>query len=185
MKNEIVRLGLILCIITVIASGTLAFVNQATYPVIQEQIRVANDNARKQIIPTADNFELVEGDFGPDVQEVYKATSGTETVGYIIKNAPSGYGGPIELMVGVLNDGTIAGAVIGTHAETPGLGAKAKDEPFISKYIGKSIENPLVVAKVPTGADNEIAAISGATITSDAVTLGVNQAVEVYKTKLK
>lgn len=185
MKNEIVKLGLILCFITVIASGTLAVINQVTEPIIQEQIRVANDNARKQIIPTADDFELLEGDFGSDVKEVYKATQAGEFVGYIIKTEPGGYNGPMELMVGILNDETIAGAVLGTHTETPGLGAKAQDEAFISQYAGKSIEKDIVVSKSNTGADNEVVAISGATITSDAVTDGVNQAIESFKTKLK
>ncbi len=186
MKNEIVKLGIILCVISVIASGSLAMVNDITKPIIAEQQIAANDAARQQIIPSADSFEKVDGDFGAGVVEVYKAISGSEEIAYILKTiSSSGYGGDIEIITGINKDGTIAGAVIGTMNETPGLGAKAKDQPFISQYNGKSIEGALVVSKNATGAENEIVAISGATITSQAVTDGINLAVDVYNKNFK
>ena len=185
MKNEIVKLGLILCIISLIASGLLALANDVTAPIIAEQQIAADDAARKQIIPDAELFEKVEGDFGPGVVEVYKAMKGSEEIAYIVKSLSKGYAGDIEIISGINLDGTIAGATIGNMNETPGLGAKAKDEPFISQYTGKSIEQPLVVSKSSTGAENEIVAISGATITSDAVTVGINLAVDVFNNNFK
>lgn len=185
MKNEIVKLGIILCIISVIASGSLAMVNEVTTPIIEQQQIAANDAARKQIVPSADSFEKVDGDFGPGVVEVYKAMSGSEEVAYILKTLSKGYGGDIEIITGINIDGTVAGAVLGSMNETPGLGAKAKDEPFISQYNGKSTESPMVVSKNATGAENEIVAISGATITSKAVTDGINLAVDVYNNNFK
>ncbi|MGB5824459.1 MAG: FMN-binding protein, partial [Proteocatella sp.] len=149
------------------------------------QQMAANDDARKQIIPDAESFEPVEGDFGPGVVEVYKAMNGSEELAYIIKTVSKGYGGDIEIISGIKMDGTIAGAVIGTMTETPGLGAKAQDQPFISQYNGKTIEQPLVVSKSATGADNEIVAISGATITSKAVTDGINIATDVFNNNFK
>lgn len=185
MKNEIVRLGLILCVISLIASGLLAMVNNVTIPIIAAQQMAANDAARKQIIPEADSFEEVQGEFGENVVEVYQAVSGAGDLGYIIKTISKGYGGDIEIISGINNDGTIAGAVIGSMTETPGLGAKAKDQPFISQYNGKSIDKEMVVSKSATGADNEIVAISGATITSKAVTDGINLAVNVFNENFK
>ena len=117
--------------------------------------------------------------------EVYKAMKGSEEIAYIVKTLSKGYAGDIEIISGINLDGTIAGATIGNMNETPGLGAKAKDEPFISQYTGKSIEQPLVVSKSSTGAENEIVAISGATITSDAVTVGINLAVDVFNNNFK
>ena len=90
-----------------------------------------------------------------------------------------------KVISGINMDGTIAGAVIGSMTETPGLGAKAQDQPFISQYNGKSIDNEIIVSKSSTGAENEIVAISGATITSQAVTDGINLAVEVFNDNFK
>lgn len=185
MKNEIVKLGLILCVISLVASGALAMANEITTPIIAEKALAANNEARQQIIPDADSFEQVEGDFGPGVVEVYKAMKGTEEVAYIVKTLSKGYAGDIEIISGINLDGTIAGAVLGSMNETPGLGAKAKDQPFISQYNGKSIEQPLAVSKSATGAENEIVAISGATITSKAVTVGINLAVDVFNNNFK
>lgn len=185
MKNEIVRLGLILCVISLIASGLLAMVNDVTTPIIAAQQAAANDAARKQIIPEADSFEEVQGEYGENVVEVYRAVSGSEEMAYIIKTISKGYGGDIEVISGINMDGTIAGVVIGSMTETPGLGAKAQDQPFISQYNGKSIDNEIIVSKSSTGAENEIVAISGATITSQAVTDGINLAVEVFNDNFK
>jgi len=185
MKNEIVRLGLILCVISLIASGLLAIVNNVTIPIIAAQQIAANDAARKQILPEADSFEEVQGEFGENVVEVYKAVSGSEDIGYIIKTISKGYSGDIQIISGINKDGTIAGAVIGSMTETPGLGAKAQDQPFISQYNGKSVDKEMIVSKSATGADNEIVAISGATITSKAVTDGINLAVNVYNENFK
>ena len=185
MKNEIVRLGLILCVISLIASGLLAMVNDVTTPIIAAQQAAANDAARKQIIPEADSFEEVQGEYGENVVEVYRAVLGSEETAYIIKTISKGYGGDIEVISGINMDGTIAGAVIGSMTETPGLGAKAQDQPFISQYNGKSIDNEIIVSKSSTGAENEIVAISGATITSQAVTDGINLAVEVFNYNFK
>jgi electron transport complex protein RnfG len=96
-------------------------------------------------------------------------------VGYVIKTLPGGYGGPLEVIVGITLDGTINGVRVGNHQETPGLGAKAKTVEFYGQYDGLSVGSPVEVIKVDvTSGNNEIKAISGATITSVAVTNGVN-----------
>ena len=82
-------------------------------------------------------------------------------------------------MVGIKSDGTIVGINIGNMSETPGLGAKSKEESFYGQYVQKPATE-LSVVKGGAAGETEIQAISGATITSDAVTNGVNTAVEVY-----
>lgn len=185
MKNEIVRLGIILLIITAIAAALLGFVNEITFPVIDAQIIEANNLARKSILKEADNFELIEEDFGVDIIEVYKGLKGRELIGYTIKTNPKGYGGPVEVTTGITVDGVISGVSLGTMNETPGLGAKAKDAAFINQYNDKLINGNIVVIKNGTPGDDEIVAISGATITSVAVTSGVNKSIEVYNNKLQ
>ena len=85
MKNEIVRLGLILCVISLIASGLLAMVNDVTTPIIAAQQAAANDAARKQIIPEADSFEEVQGEYGENVTEKFFSVIGWHFIIYKIK----------------------------------------------------------------------------------------------------
>ena len=89
----------------------------------------------------------------------------------MVQVAPSGFGGVLDIMVGVNSDGTCSGVSIISHAETSGLGANAEQESFRSQFVGKSN-----VAVTKDGGD--IASITGATITSRAVCDGVNAAIE-------
>ena len=95
-------------------------------------------------------------------------------IGYTIKTSPKGYGGAVEVMVGISTDGKITGVDIGNHSETPGLGSKASDPAFKDQYLDKDVANSLLVVKGSVNNDNEISAISGATITSNGVTSGEN-----------
>ncbi len=185
MKNEIVKLGIILLIITAIAATLLGFVNQITSPVIEEQIIEANNIARKSIMTEADSFELIDEDFGPSILEVYKALKGNDVIGFTIKTSPKGYGGDIEVTTGITKDGKISGVSLGTMNETPGLGAKAKDAEYINQYTDKPVDNHIAVIKNGTPSENEIIAISGATITSVAVTEGINSSVDLFNEKLQ
>ena len=116
--------------------------------------------------------------------EQAKDASGN-TVGYTLKVLPSGYGGTIELMVGIDSaKGQVSGINVVSNSETAGLGAKATNPEFSDQYKGKPLEE-LSVLKNGTPGDTEIKAISGATITSTAVTNGVDAAIEVYNNSLK
>ncbi len=182
--NNILKLGLNLFVICAVVAGLLAGTNQMTEPLIQERNEQANNEARKVVLSEASEFELMDSnDYQKSSEvetiEVYKGIKGSDTVGYTIKVLPKGYGGEIELMVGIKSDGTISGVNIGNMTETPGLGAKSKEESFYGQYAGKP-STQLSVIKSGTAGETEIQAISGATITSTAVTTGVNAAVEVY-----
>ncbi len=185
MKNDILKLGLILFLITAIAAFLLGVVNEVTSPVIENQIEQANNQARQDILPEADSFELIDRDFGPDVEEVYEGRSGSSVVGYTIKTMPKGYGGEIEVTTGINLEGNISGVSIGVMTETPGLGAKITEQSYLNQYVGKSVDSFINVIKSGQPSDDEIVAISGATITSDAVTRGVNEAIRVFKESLE
>lgn len=182
--NSILKLGLNLFVICAVASGLLAGTNQITAPLIEQRNEQANNEARQTVLPDASEFKILDSNkykSGSDVEvvEVYEGLNGSDITGYTIKVLPSGYAGEIELMVGIKADGTISGVNVGNMNETPGLGAKAKEEAFYGQYLGKPATE-LSVIKSGAAGETEIQAISGATITSKAVTTGVNAAVEVY-----
>lgn len=180
--KEIIKLGLILFVISAIAAFALGMTNELTKGIIEENTIQANIEARKEVFADADDFILQEDDLAmsfysenPQIVEVYKAISSSEHVGFVIKTAPNGYGGALEVIVGFDLDGTITGVRVGNHQETPGLGANATTEGFYLQYDGLTVNKFVDVTKVDVvDANNEIQSISGATITSVAVTDGVN-----------
>jgi electron transport complex protein RnfG len=142
------------------------------------------------VLPNADAFEQMDGSTFSTIKsnpkynlvtEVFTAKAGGSIVGYAVKVAPKGYAGAVEVVVGITTDGTIQGIKVGNNTETPGLGKNAATPKFQDQFGGKAWGNPVNVIKSGTPKDNEIAALSGATITSRAVTNGVNQALEAAK----
>jgi electron transport complex protein RnfG len=119
-----------------------------------------------------DNVEVIE--------EVYQGISAGETVGYTFKSVPRGYGGEITVLTGISIDGTVTGMRVVSHTETPGLGAKATEEGFMAQFEDQSAASPLEVIKSGTPGQNEVSAITGATITTQAVAQGVNYSIEMF-----
>ena len=109
---------------------------------------------------------------------VYSATKDGKQIGVCIVNSAKGYGGDIKVLSGILNDGSVNKIEILEMSETPGLGANAKNDSFKEQYVGKS--GSIGVNKT-NKSETEILAISGATITSKAVTEAVNGALEIAK----
>ena len=158
----------VLLIICLVVGGMLAMVNALTEgPIAQRAVEAANA-ARYACFPDADSFEEME--LAPDsgVDSCYIALKDGQMVGYVAQATVSGFGGPIEIHVGMDLNKTITGVNVGgsKFAETPGLGAKAKDAEFQAQFTGLTI---------PTQLGNGVDAITGATITSGAVSSGVNK----------
>lgn len=191
MGKDMIKLGLNLLIISAVAALLLAFTNSITADTIAQRSEQANAEARKLVLSTAQDFEEVkdaktDNSKGVEVSEIFEAKDASgNTVGYTLKVLPSGYGGAIELMVGIDSvNGKVSGINVVSNSETAGLGAKATDPEFSDQYKEKPLEE-LSVIKNGTPGDTEIKAISGATITSSAVTNGVDAAIEVYNNSLK
>lgn len=182
--KDIFKLGSILFLICAVAALLLSVTNNITEPVIKERNIQANNESRKEVLKEAEEFKQLDNVKANLVEEVYQGLKGNEVVGYTIKTAPKGYGGKVEVMIGISKDGKITGVKVGNHSETPGLGSKASEPTFKDQFNGKSTEKPLMVVKGSASNDNDIAAISGATITSNAVTSGVNAAINLYKEQL-
>lgn len=105
--------------------------------------------------------------------------------GYVVTITNSeAYGGSIQMSVGILVDGTVAGVEILSISETPGLGMNAQNDSFLGQFTGVMTD---VFSYTKTGkqADNEIDAISSATYTTKSMTNGVNAALAAYRSILK
>lgn len=186
--KEIVKLGLILLLVCVVAALALAVTNELTKDQIAYQRDLASEEARKAILPSAESFKPIDEDEfneiaskNDKIAEIFAGYQGDAIVGYTFKTLPSGYGGTVEVMTGIDMEGKISGVRLGNHQETPGLGANATLPGFYDQYKDKSTDIEIEVSKVKPTKDNEIQAISGATITSNAVTSGVNMAINTFK----
>ena len=191
MGKDMFKLGLNLLIISAVAALLLALTNSVTASTIAQRNEQANAEARKLVLESAQDFEQVkdvktDNSKGVEVSEIYEAKDASgKTVGYTLKVLPSGYGGTIELMVGIDSaKGQVSGINVVSNSETAGLGAKSTDPEFSDQYKGKPLEELSVLKNGNTG-DTEIKEISGATITSTEVTNGVDAAIEVYNNSLK
>lgn len=175
--NEIVRLIVVLGLITFVCALLLGAVNGVTAPKIEQNNINTRNAAMAEIIPGAEFEDLNTTVPAPDkntpsITGVYKATAGGADAGYCVEVTPNGFGGAINMIVGIAPDGTVAGVKVTKHAETPGLGAKSQDADWIAQYAGQPADGSLAVTKD----GGSINAITGATITSRAVTKGVNTA---------
>lgn len=167
--KQILRLSLSLLIISAVAALILAVVNALTAGPIAEYAAQKRQEAMESVMPGANVFsELYVED--ETIIGITGAYSGTRFKGYCVEVSVSGFGGPIQMMVGVDYGGAVTGTVILDHTETAGLGAKAEEPEFLNQYTGMS--GTVTV----TYGSNSIDAITGATITSKAVTEGINTA---------
>lgn len=177
MKNlkEIIKIGAILFAITAISALLLAVVNKVTAPKIAKNQTEKTYASMSEILPTAYDFEKIEVKEGSSVKEAYKAldSSGLD-VGYCIISTAFGYGGELSVLTAI-SENKVMGIEILSHSETPGLGAKATEPEFKNEFSEKTAGLKVVKKNAK---DNEINAMSGATITSSAVADCVNAALE-------
>lgn len=171
--KQCIKFSFILFVITAICVGTLGAVNQITEPVIAANNKKAEDAAMKSLLPESESFKEIANITDPLVQKIYIAKKGEDTIGYIAKVCPVGYVGEIVMLVGVNKEVQIQGISLLSQSESPGFGANATKDSFKNQFIHK--EAPLEVSKTEATATT-IQAITGATITSRAVTDGVNSA---------
>ena len=185
-KDNIILNALILCAITVIAGVLLGYV----YEITKEPIRlvtIEKTNAALGMVIADASFELIEDlDLTEydKIKEVYTATINDEVVGYGFTALGKGYAGDIEIAVGIDVEGKISGIDIINHKETVGLGSKIVEPTFRDLFVGKPASE-LVVVKGGASNENEIAALTGATISSKAVTEAVNTTIDFFNNELK
>lgn len=199
MNKKIVHDALILTAFTLV----LGFVLGLVYEITKEPIAAADaataQAAYSKVFADAESFEAYEGfdkeaaaslmeeqGFNDEITDVQTAKDGGgNSLGYVITvTAKDGSQANITFSVGIQMDGTVNGYSITSIAETPGLGDKAKNEEFSGQFQGKQADSFTVVKQAPAS-DSEIESISGATITSRAMTNGVNACMAYFKSALE
>lgn len=184
MKKAL-RLGGTLFAVTAVTGLILGFVEHFTSQAIMKTELEARNAAFRNVMPDAKTFNPVDvAGENEYVTGIQKAENDSGLVGWCMSVSSKGYGGALNFIVGITKDGTVKAINILNHSETPGLGAKSTEPEFYGQFSDKSAL-PLKVVKGAANNPDEIAAISGATITSNAVTGGVNAAFEYWNKNLK
>ena len=196
-KDSIIKLGLVLMVICFVAGTALAVTYRLTKVKIEEQSQAQQLNALKVVLPQAAEFS--EPKSGVDIEYYEGLDKEQRVVGYAFIGKAKGYSSTINVVVGIDPEGTITGIKITEQKETPGLGTKAVEVPvtrtfwqailgqggseaprrpwFEEQFTGKILKD----LKVITGkTDTEIQALTGATITSKAVTKAVRESIEKF-----
>ena len=170
--NQLVRFGLILALICMIASLILSVTYKFTKPVIDERMREEEKAALALIMPDADKFEQKQvGD-----EKYYIAYEKGKFKAYCVKVVSWGYSSYIRMLVGVDKKGIIQGVEILEQHETPGLGNQISKKSFTAQFKAKD------ATKIQL---KDIHAITGATISSKAVVKGIHDGIDKFFVLLK
>lgn len=179
-KNEFVQLGGILCAITLVVALALGAVNAVTAGPIAEQNAQKIKDSLENVMPGAESeqIDVPEGTTvttetknatSVTILSAYKMTKDGADAGYCVEVGRTGFGGAVDTMVGIDSDGKVTGiSVISASSETPGLGARSTEPEFQAQFAGQ-VGTEVAVAKDGGSID----ALTGATITSRAVSEGV------------
>lgn len=191
MSNRIIKDAMALTVITLVAGAALGGVYEITREPIARQEALEKEQAYKKVFENASEFHSVEitpqmdaelreqldgeGCRAQTVEEIMEAVDGNgNLLGYAFTVVSSeGYGGDIKFSMGVQSDGTMNGISILSIGETAGLGMNADTPEFKEQFADKKVEK-FTYTKKGAAADNEIDALSGATVTTNAMTKGVN-----------
>lgn len=181
--REMIKMVVVLTIISLASGGLLAALRDGTQERIDNQVlEFVKGPAVRDILkdaandPIASRFQIKDGD---TLRTFFVAVIGGQPRGVALESSGKGYGGDVGLMVGIdVAENKILGVGVTTMSETPGLGARAKTDPkFVAQFKGRSLSEPVKV----TQDGGPINAISGATITSRAVSSGVGDALVLYE----
>ncbi|MCI7469929.1 MAG: FMN-binding protein [Lachnospiraceae bacterium] len=193
-KKSIVRDAMRLTVITLVSGLLLGLVYQITLKPRNAAAAKATNDAYKAVFEDAASFRDY-ADFDADKATALVKKAGYDNIsisacveaddksgkslGYVITVVTKSYGGNATFSMGVTNDGKMNGYKITDISDTPGLGMKSTEPKFMDQFKGISIGKYTVTKGTP--GDNEIQAISGATITSRAITNGVDAGFEYFK----
>lgn len=171
--KDILKPTLILFLICLFSVAALAGTNALTADKIVEAQLATAEQSRKIVLPGADSFTEEDGCF--------IGTKGGAEAGYVFETESKGYGGTVQVMTGIDTEGNVTGVVILSHSETPGLGANADREDFRERYLQPAQSGGFTVVKNRAASAGEVEALTGATITTQAVTDAVNLAIGQYE----
>lgn len=172
MRNHIqsiVTAALALTVICAVVVAALAATNMLTADTIAAAELEATNDACRTVLPAADSFERMDREWANGVEEVYKATSSGNTVGYVVKTVTVGKSSGLTVMTGVTADGVVSGVQIIADSETAGYVDTVTKGGLLDRLLGISEEAMAVDG------------VSQATKTSNGVKSGVALALAVYE----
>lgn len=184
--GEMIKMVVVLTVLSIISGGGLSWLKDFTEPKIENQVmNLVKGPAIRAMLkeaendPVADRFKIKDGE---EERNVFVGVYDGQPNTVVLESSASGFADKVGMVVAInMADETLRGVAVTTHKETPGLGARAKDDPsFTAQFTGKPLTTPVRVSKD----GGNISAMSGATITSRAVCAGVTKAIETYN-KLK
>lgn len=172
MKNAsyYIRITCSLLAICAVVALLLATVNIFTRDIIAANAQKEREQAVTDIYPSMTVMKEQENDWLDGVNTVYAVYENDVWIGYAVDLNSRGFGGDINMIVGIGADGAVTGVRVISHSETPGLGSKATVADYLKNYIG--VGEQLTIKE-------DIDAVSGATISSKAVLAGVNLALSL------
>lgn len=174
--RQILDYGWRLMLVCAVASGILAVVYSTTKPKILANEEKKYKEELTRALPEVTKFEVIKSTGLENCLNCMLGYKNEKLIGSVFEIEEKGYGGPMRMLVGVKTNCTIARVIILSHKETPGLGKKAEEEFFRKQFVDKRM-----VALKKDNLKGTIDAITGATITSRAVTNGVQKALNLAK----
>ncbi len=182
--NSVPMTTFILFIICVVITAALAGTNAITKNKIEALELESAKKAKETVLP-ADDYVEEKISYDGKNYTYSVAKDGEEIKGYLIATKTNGYGGEIEVMVGIDKAGTVTGiSILSAADETPGLGANVTKKKFYSQFTGK-IRDIVLKKNQANSENNEVEAVTGATISSTAVTNAVNDALDILSSVYK
>ena len=180
--GEMIKMVVVLTVLSVVSGGGLSWLKDFTAPKIENQVmNLVKGPAIRQMLkgaendPVEDRFKIKDGE---EERNIFVGVFDGKPDTVVIESTANGFADKVGMVVAIdtAND-TMRGVAVTTHKETPGLGARAKDDPtFVAQFSGKPLTIPLKVSQD----GGNISAMSGSTVTSRAVCDGVTKAIETY-----
>ena len=194
--RDMIKPSLVLFLVCLFVTAALALTYNITKDTIKARAAADAESARKEVLADAETFiqvdeaqimSIIEKNPELDVaKEVFEGMKENQTIGYVFSVTNKGYGGEIDVIVGIDAAGMITGIKIVEHSETAGLGSKVTEDTFLSQLVGITPERALKVVKNKgSNNDEDIVAVSGATISSKAVVGAVQAALDLYRELVK
>lgn len=176
-KKDLVKPVLVLFIICLVVTLALAVTNQVTKSKIAQANLDTERKSQQQVLPQAEAFAKKTA-FN---KSFVVGTKGGKIIGYVFTTSEKSYGGNVKVMTGISTEGKVTGVQLLETSDTPGLGLNAQKDSFRDQYKQAVPAQGFTVNKSGQHGNGQIAALTGATITSNAVTKAVNDAVKSYQ----
>ncbi|HAL74782.1 MAG TPA: hypothetical protein DCM45_06815 [Clostridiales bacterium] len=186
-KNSLIMPAIMLCIICLVTTGLVALTFVSTQAARDEQAAITANANRRQLCPEAVSFEeiqLNDEQVAAGLTEAFTAMSADgQAIAWLIGAQSKGYGGPVPVLAVIGLDGKIDGLKILDNSETPGLGKKVAGQSFFGQFLAQDVKSVFSV-KTATDSQVRIDAVTGATISSRAVTNAVNLILSFYQQQI-